>query len=295
MYALWIAVGLSSCFFTLLWQLKGGKKPVFSSLLTVALASGLGVVMAKLFYVLLLADATLAAYGIEAFFHWDADTFSVFGAGAGALLGVWLSARIVKMRPAHLLDCFLPCGAFFLACIRAGEKELGTIGVGGYVAPQSLMARFPFSITNMYGEHLYAVFYLEAFFALLCGVLLLRHAKAWPAGVRTESGLFFLALTQVFCESLRARCMKWGFVRIEQLLCGVLLLALLWYACQKGGARPRRYAPALLGLLCIAGVVVLEFALDKSGIPIWLCYFLMGMDLLLLAVVEGFTVKKRFG
>lgn len=295
MYAFWIAAGLFACFFTLLWQLRDGKRPVFSSFLTVALASALGVVMAKLFYVLLLADATLAAYGTEAFFHLDADTFSVFGAGVGALLGVWLGARIVKMRPARLLDSFLPCGAFLLACIRAGEKELGTIGVGGYVAPQSFMARFPFSVTNVYGEHLYAVFYLEAFFALLCGVLLLRYARGWPAGVRTECGLFFLALTQVFCESLRARCMKWGFVRIEQLLCGILLLALLWYACQKGGAGPRRYAPALLGLLCIAGVGVVEFALDKSGIPIWLCYFLMGMDLMLLAFAEGFTVKKRFG
>lgn len=294
MYALWVAAGLLVCFLTLCWQLRRSGKGAATALLVVALASVVGVVMAKLCYVLLLADSTLALDGIESFIYRDADTFCVFGGAAGAMLGAWLSAKLVKMKPVKMLDIFAPCGALALAFLRAGEGELGTIGAGGFVDAESALARFPFAVANAYGEHLYAVFYLEALFALACGVVMLWRGGAWREGLRTELCLFFLALPQVLCESMRMRCMKWGFVRIEQLLCALLLLALIGYACRKRGSeQKRRYLPLAVGALCVAVVGALEFALDKSGIPIWLCYVMMAVDLLCMALAECYAVKRR--
>ena len=293
MYGFWIAAGLIVFFCTFTWRTTHIVKQANTSLMVMAIASVLAIVAAKLFYVILLADSTLAVDGIEALFFTDADSFSDFGGAAGALLGAWISAKIVKIQPAVMLDFFVPCGALCLAFFRAGEIELGTIGVGTYVDPQSVMARFPFSVTNAYGEHYYAVFLLEALLALLCGIVLL-FVKRWPQGIKAETGLFFLALGQVFCESLRARCMKWGFVRIEQLLCGLLLLALLWLACKKmTGIRPYRYVPLLMGFLCVAGIGLLEFALDKSDIPVWLCYCLFLVDLVGLGLMEAYAVRNR--
>lgn len=293
MYALWIASGLLVCLLILARRLGGGSA-CRVSLLTVALSSLCGIAAAKLFYVLLIALPTAPADGLAALLSPTADSFSVFGGGAGALVGAWLSARIVKVKPAPLLDSFTPCAALFLAFLRAAEKELGTIGVGGYVPPSSPLARFPFSVPNAYGEQLYALFYLEALLALACALVFLLCRRRWPDGVRAELCLFFLALPQVICESLRSRCMKWGFVRTEQLLCGLLLLGLLWYACKReSGIQRRRYAPLLLGILCIVCVGLLEFGLYKSDIPVWLCYGMMAAMLGCLAWLEAFAVKRR--
>lgn len=292
MYALWIGSGLLVCLLLFARRLGGSACRV--SLLTVALSSLCGIAAAKLFYVLLIALPTAPADGWEALLSPKADTFSVFGGGVGALAGAWLSARIVKVRPAALMDSFTPCAGVFLAFLRAAERELGTIGVGGYVPPGSPLARFPFSVPNVYGEHLYALFYLEALLALLCGLAFLLCRRGWPDGVRAELCLFFLALPQVICESLRSRCMKWGFVRTEQLLCGLLLLGLLGYACKReSGIRRRRYVPLLLGALCIVCIGLLEFGLYKSDIPVWLCYSMMAVMLGCLAWLEMFAINRR--
>ena len=111
----------------------------------------------------------------------------------------------------------------------------------------------------------------------------------------TELGWTLLALPQIYCESLRARCMKWGFVRVEQLLCGLLVLALIAYACYKlGSKKKRRYWPVLWGALCIGGMALVEFALDKSTLPNLLCYGVMWACLAGLAIFEITAVRKRF-
>lgn len=294
MYALWIVSGLLVCSLIFARRLGGGSHSHYASLLTMTLSAVLSVVAAKLFYVLLIVVPAAPADGLEALFYPEADTFSVFGGGVGVLVGAWLSARLIKAKPAFLLDQFIPCAAVFLAFLRAAEKELGTIGVGGYVQSGSPLACFPFSVPNVYGEQLYALFYLEALLALLCGLVFLLCRRQWPDGVRSELCLFFLALPQIICESLRSRCMKWGFVRTEQLLCGLLLLGLLGYACKKAsGMRRYRYMPLLLGVLCIVCIGLLEYGLYKSGIPVWLCYSMMAVLLGCMAWLEAFAVKRR--
>lgn len=293
MYIFWIVAGLLACWLCLLWQSRKETLAARTATLTTALAAVLGLVMAKLVYVAMFLRSTLAIDGLWALVETRANTFSLFGAVAGMMLGAFFSAKLLRVKPAMLLDRFIPCAALMLAFLRAGEGALGTIGVGGFVPAESWFARFPFAVTNTYGEHLYAVFRLEALIALVCAAALLVRGKEWKPGMKTELGLCFLALGQIICESLRARCMKWGFVRVEQLLCGILVLALIAYACRRMRSVRLRYLPVGLGVGCIGVVALMEYALDKLDIPVWGCYLLMSVALLVMAGLESDAVRKR--
>ena len=295
MYQIWILSAAVLALLAMVFQLRRSSRKAWMALPVTALAAAIGLAGSKVLYVILFPGSTLLLDGLESLFSLKRGTFSLFGAMAGAMAGAWLAARLLKLKPVAVMDLFVPCCAFALAVLRAGELELGTIGVGGYVDPSSPFARFPFAVTNTYGEHLYAVFYLEALFALLCGLLLFTAGRKWPESTVTELGWALLALPQIYCESLRARCMKWGFVRVEQLLCGLLVLALIAYACYRlGSAQKRRYWPVLWAALCIGGMALIEFALDKSNLPVWVCYGMMWVCLAGLTIIEITTVRKRF-
>ncbi|MCR4883127.1 MAG: hypothetical protein K6A68_06130, partial [Clostridiales bacterium] len=115
-------------------------------------------------------------------------------------------------------------------------------------------------------------------------------------GIRFELTAFFLAVPQIFCESLRARCMKWGFVRIEQLFCGLLVLLLVTISCRKTGFQRsflKRYWPVAGIILCIGIIVFVEFALDKFNISDFVCYLLMMVSLISMSALEIYSVKRR--
>lgn len=296
MYLLWIIAGLAACVLALVWQMDDQKPKALPALGTALLSALLGFAAAKIGYVLLQLESTLFYDGLQAFFDMDADGFSYFFGVAGAFGGIWLSARLFKRPQTDWLNWAAPCVALFIAFLRAGEKELGTIGVGSFVPEGSLLARFPFAVANSYGEHLYAIFYLEALFALVLAVILLLRRNGKWFSHRAELCAFFLALPQVLCESLRARCLRWGFVRVEQLLCGLLLLGLLIYACSRmKGAFPavRRYWPVGAAVLLIAAIGLLEYALDKTGIPVPVCYAMMAAVLTGLGLLEGYALRRR--
>jgi len=294
MYGLWIIAGLIACALALVWQMN--EKKALPALGTALLSAFTGFAAAKVGYVLLQLESTLIYDGLAAFFYMDADSFSYFFGAAGAFGGIWLSARLFKRQRMEWLNLAAPCVALFIAFLRAGEKELGTIGVGSFVPENSLLARFPFAVANSYGEHLYAIFYLEALFALVLAVILLLCRKGKWSTHRAELCAFFLALPQILCESLRARCLRWGFVRVEQLLCGLLMLGLLAYACtrMKGAFTPaRRYWPVGAAVLMIAAIGLLEYALDKTGIPVPVCYAMMAAALAGLGLLEGYAIRRR--
>ena len=296
MYGLWIAAGLAACVLAMLWQTNCRRSEALPAVGTLVISTLTGFVCAKVGYVLLQLQSTLVYDGPAAFFYLDADSFSFFFGIAGAFGGMALSALMLKRPVVCWLNLAAPCAALFLAFLRAGEKSLGTLGVGKFVPEGSLFARFPFAVSNAYGEHLYAVFYLEALFALVLAICLLLCRKGSWASHRAELCAFFLALPQVLCESLRARCIRWGFVRLEQLLCGLLMLGLLIYACARmKGSKTflRRFWRAGAAALLIAVIGLLEYALDKTGIPVPVCYAMMAAALAAFGALEIQALRRR--
>lgn len=295
MYGIWIMAGLLAFAALLVWQTEDHRRHALPAALTAIIAMVAGVVGAKIGYVLMQLDGTLFSDGPAAFVQFDKGSFSYFFGAAGVFGGVWLSARLFKLPVKRWMNLSAPCTAVLIGLLRAGEKHLGTVGVGRFVQEGSWFARFPFAVTNSYGEYLYAVFYLEALFALALAVILLLCRSGKWFDHRMLLCAFFLAVPQMLSESLRARCMRWGFVRVEQLLCGLLMLGLLVYSCMRMSGQltaVRRFWRAGAAVLALVCVGLLEYALDKTGIPVPVCYALMIAVLVLCGVMEIQALEK---
>ena len=226
----------------------------------------LGLVFAKLFYVFLSELEVFLDYGEwewEALFDTDPSTFCFTGGAVGVWLGILLAARVTGYRPAaSLTDRFALPGALLIAGFRIAEVELGTLGTGRFIENPSFLIPV---VYNQYGEGHVAVFVWEAVAAVIIGLLSLRIRDEQP-GLRFEITVFRLCACQVLLENMRRRAMSWGFVKVEQLLCAVIMMALTLIACarheKKQGAS--RFLPAVYLFVCIGAIVGIEFLRQRS-------------------------------
>lgn len=275
-------------------QNRGMKKaPALCGLVFSAL---LGWAFAKLFYVVLLFGRVWPRFGWEAFLRWKSTEFSFFGGGVGVLLGMVLSARLFKVNGKEFLSVFAPCGALSVAGARYAERYLGLLGAGS-LTDLPFFCRFPFAIGNEWQEWFLAVFMLEALAALMIAVIFaLRKKEGRIPGLFMERTVFYLCLTQIFCENLRAQGLKWGFVRVEQLLCAVTVVGLLVYACLQANENGvwKRFWPVLGALACIGVIVGVEFALDRTNISPYFWYAVMAAVLAVCGWMERFCTERRF-
>lgn len=223
------------------------------------LCVSLGVVFAKLTYVLLMQEW-------DVLFSLEPSEFCFTGGAAGIWLGVWLASKLTGYRPAgKLLDRFVLPGALLIAGLRMAEIELGSLGTGRFIDVPSDSAYLILAVYNRYGEPHVAVFVWEAVAAVIIGLLSLRGETARP-GQRFETAVFRLCACQILLENMRSRALMWGFVRVEQVLCAVILMVLMLLACvrstKKQGAV--RFLPALYLFLSVAAIVGIEFLRQRS-------------------------------
>lgn len=293
-----LLTGLLICFGLYAFRIAQNKLKWSVFTLSIPFILILGYLFAKILYILCFIDFSMIdEYWFEDnFLVLNPSEFSVFGGAVGVCIGVLLACRCTRQKASAYLDAFAPCGAFLLCAIRIDEIHLERLGAGALLPEGSPLAKYPLAIQNEYGEWFGAVFLLEAVFALICGIIFLAIRLPRLSGLRFELTAFFLAVPQIFCESLRARGMKWGFVRIEQLFCGLLVFFLVTYACTKTGHIQsffRRYWPSIAIVFCIGLIVFVEFALDKFNISDLMCYTLMWVSLLCMSAVELYSVKRR--
>ena len=223
------------------------------------LCAVLGLLFAKISYVLLTGEwNTLLTL--------EPSEYCFTGGAAGVWLGVLLAAWITGCRPAgNLLDRFVLPGALLIAGLRMAEIELGSLGTGRYIDVPAGSAVLVLAAWNRYGEPHVAVFFWETLAALVIGLLSLRREKARP-GQCFETAVFRLCACQVLLENMRNRALSWGFVRVEQLLCALILLALLLLACVRNKKKQevRRFLPVLYLVVCFAAIVGIEFLRQRS-------------------------------
>ncbi len=273
---------------------KQAMKP-WSALIGLPLSALLGAVLGKLFYVGLLFQKVWPRFGAEALLRLKAGEFSFFGGGLGVILALALTAKCTGQQVKKFLSAFAPCGALLAAGFRAAEYWQGMLGAGSYME-SSVFTRFPFATANQWGEWHLAVFTLEALAALIISlVFALRKREDLIPGLRMERTVFYLCVAQIFFESLRNQCMRWGFVRIEQVLCGVTAVGLIVYGCLKseGSKGFKRFWPALCSLLCIAILVLVEFGLDKFNFSTVFWYGVMIAVLCVFGALENVCFKRR--
>lgn len=236
-----------------------------------AWALGLGILLSRLLYCVV----EPAYYNPEWFTRlaalrlWDGG-MAMTGALAGILLAVKLAPEGAAMAPT--------AAPLFVAGARLSEV-FTQVGYGPSVYFEGLLSRQVGYAVRLNVSLLEAALALVIF---ICVLLLPR----WTAkrklklsdGKRLCAFAILYGVSQIFMESLRKdRHMIWGFTKAQQILAILLVLGTLMILAKDGKAKRH----ALLITLCAAvPLVVLEFALDRADVSIWLLY---GVYLLILA------------
>ena len=266
-----------------------------------------GSFLARVGYALLMQELDFEYDGIaalERLLDFEINHLSFLCGALGVCLGVLLANRLTRKDTVmDGMDAFAPFGALLVFLFRMGECFFGSYGAGTSLPEEHPLSFFPFalesSIDGGFSSWYWAVCVLSAVFALVWSVICFfmlrsRGRRGWNFTLT----LFFLALPQIFCESLRTEGMFWLFVHVEQLLCAVILAAVLLFWILKSGketAPVRRWEPMLLFLLCIGLLVLTEYAIDGKIIDLsqTVCYVLM---CLFLAVIgfSGIVAAGRY-
>ena len=260
-------VPVSFLFFVILNLIRSDRRGAAAAAVSFPLCSLLGFLCAKLFYVLLIETGYILEYGDwSGLFLMRPDFFCFVGGAVGVWLGLLLSAKITGYRPAGTLaDRFVLPGILLIAGLRMAEIELGSLGLGRYIETPADRSFLIMAVYNQYGEPHVAVFVWEALAAAAVGLLSLRGRESLP-GRRFETAVFRLCVCQILLENLRSSFLNWGFVRVDQLLCAVIMMVLMLITCfrdtKKQGAV--RFLPAVYLFVCIAAIVGVEFLRQRS-------------------------------
>lgn len=253
---------------------------------------------ARLLYCLICLDG-FSRRGVAYFFDFAGGGYTLFGALLGGVLALALTARRTRQPWGRIADALCAPAALVIALGRLAEGLVGQ-GYGWYVEdwfdpmngmslfhPQEFdgLMRFPFAVQDMYGEWSWAIFVLEALLALVIALLALRRGEGERSGDTALRALLELCAAQILCESLRQDAvLRFGFVRVSQVLGALVAVALLIYGCLRmERPTPARVAGPVAGTLISAGVVVaMEFALEKKivlleALPMDVCYLLTAL------------------
>ena len=264
-YFLALLAGALLCSVLFGWRLqRQGLKPHLAAA-AMPVSVVVAAIMAKVVYFLAKLPEQLDNYGIAGLLRTRPAEFSFVGGCIGVVLVLILMAKVIGKPVLLVLDAFAPCGALMAAFVRGCESLLdpmSLVGMGDFVANPALQV-FPLAVENtMLYSWFYAVFMLETVLAVIVAVV--GFLRSWkeqfaPGRVALQTALF-LALPQIFCERLLNQCTKWGFVRVEQLLCAVIVFAVILVGCSKA----RWFLPALLDFVCVAVLIWMEFTLDNK-------------------------------
>ena len=218
-------------------------------------------------------------YGAACLVRFLPGEFSFTGACAGLVLAVVLAALLRKERPARVLDAFAPALCVFTVIARLAELFVGDLGLAetSYIGlPEitdgSLIAFFPFAVRDSWGFWQLGASGLEAVAALVftvpASVVLRRELPPRLAdknGVVFEAAAFGLCASAFFPELYKITALVFYYIRVEQLLCAVVMLALVIRVCRVLSRRklPRPYLPLILFLVFLALNAFTQYFLDK--------------------------------
>jgi len=295
-YLLFLSGSAVVCFALYALMLKtrngqSGGQAVLQSAIALGMSVVLGLVGAKLLYFIFRFTYILRLGIGSYFFSLKADELSYYGGMAGVCFGVFLSAGILGRKPVQALNAFAFPGALLAAMARFAEYWLGSLGTGDYLDDP---LPFPLAVSEVWNpdfpEYYLAIFMLEGIVYLRVALFAWQNREDWLCFVRT---VFYLCLSQIICESMRAQSIRWLFVRYEQLLCYLVCEGILIaYAVRGKKQHSGNWQAAVFGLVVCGLTVLEEFMLDgkisvgEYGLPPVVIYGCMAWGLLELAACE---------
>lgn len=232
------------------------------------------------------------------FFEFTRGGYMLYGTLAGCALALLIACRICKCAFAPAADALAVPAMVMIALCRLAEGlvEQGygwciedwfmeDSGMSLFVwEDPSILYRLPFGMADFYGSYNWAVFIFEALVAVGIAIALSRLTVK-KAGGRAVMMVLLYAATQILCESLRQdSVLRWGFVRVNQVIGAVLIAGILVLCfCLTKQRDWRKFAGSFLLMLLGMGVVIaMEFALEKKisaieFVPMDVCYLFMAL------------------
>lgn len=291
------------------------------------LAIPLCLIFARLAYCLVTLDELVDIYGFGFIFRIHEGGFLLWGAICGALLAAKCTGKITKQSGAVISDSAIVSICLMIAAIRllCGLLFNGYstgLSLENWFAPEetdfsfrfsvwpladySFFERFPFAIQDYYGDWCWAIFVLQALWAIIVAGFLYR-SKSAPGGKTVKFIILYacgsMAIdTMLFGGSILY--LPWvGFAKTDLILCAVALIAAL-AICIRRLPRKQRLKPAILSLvqfICCGGLVtVVEFAAFEKRVAVinWLpadgCHLIAILACLWMYLVFRSVWKKAY-
>lgn len=303
-YGAWLAGASLIGFLLFAYQVKKQGLKVGTSSWLAVLGIPLAVLFSRLLYCLCRMTWFLEQ-GAGWFFRLTEGGFMMFGAFGGVLLAVWLTAKITDQPFGKLADAASAPGLVAYGLGRIADLIAGQ-GYGWpiedwfsvdafdpeeytgmslfHLEDASFFERLPFSVEDSYyGNYRWAVALFIGFAALVLAVVIWK-SRTRRDGSRSIMACAVLCALTVLMESMRQDdLMRWGVVRVGQVLSAVTFAALL-LICQLRLPRPVKRSTIIrqwISLLLSMGVVMAaEFMLEKKivfldFVPMDGCYVLM--------------------
>lgn len=260
--------------------------------LTLLLGTVFGVLFARLGYCVLQLEYAMGYGFADTLVSDDMSMMSYYSGMLGVILGAALAAKCTGNQVTPALNVYAPAGALLASLARFGEHFLDMICAGNYVEDEALCF-FPFAVRNEWDEWYVAVhLFAGAVYFIIFLVSLLKFREK-----RFLRTLFYLCLVQVFLESLRNQSLIWSqFVRAEQLICMLVVEAILILQGARAKGERKRFLPAATGVVCAGIFVAVEFAVGGKlfvGAPIPVFYVVMNAGLLILALMESWLMRRQ--
>lgn len=230
------------------------------------LAIPLGLLAARLGYCLVRVYFWVEDVGLGWFFRFWEGGYVLYGAVLGAMLAALITAKLCRVSFARLTDAAAPAAMLLVAISRFAE---GLIGQGlGWEIENEALAFFPLGVYSQSQDWwFWSLFLLEGLCALGLSLYLLKKPKQnAPAGDRSLMALLCYAAMQLTLESIRTNgVLKWGMVRVSQLLSAIAVAAaLLVYMRWLKDSGGFKTACAVGVAACFGGIMIMEFAIEEK-------------------------------
>lgn len=298
-YALCVVVSLALGLLMLWREQKKRQMKTETAEIFALLALPLGLIGARAFYCLARISFYLEIGAVNMLRLWDGG-YALWGAVGGAALAAVLTAKITKQKISSLLDALAAPAALTIALCRLSEFFSGE-GIGMYVENEAFW-RFPFAVSNEWGEWYWSIFLLEGAAALVIFLVLTLKRNGKP-GDHAKLFLLLYSTAQILLESLRRdNFLRWLFVRVSQLTAVLVLAGLMIAAVIRWLQLPKEKRMSALKmalcwgifLICIGISIWMEFAIDKSAvIPVWACYCIMAVCCVVIGCTSYQIVLKN--
>ena len=294
-FGLWIALGMALSVLTLILLNRKTKQAPGAAALQSVLCLVCGIILSRLFFGLL--DASLGqAMPLWAMLRLNVGGYSLYGALAGACVGMWISAKAMKARTGDYLDLLAPAFLVFTVFERLAESCIDSFGWSRNIETAFLHQPW-LAVADEYESWYLMTWRVEIVIALiLLVVLVIGLLKPHRSGHTFLKYMLLFGATQVIMESLRydGHMTVRSFVRMEQILSMVLLgVAVIILAVRNWNKRRALALTALISIPVVTGIAVgIEFMIDRTDISRLLLY---AVFIILVAVpaVLGFRLMKE--